>query len=33
VARQVAVKRAYELWVTPAEHDAIMRVLQHCRGP
>jgi hypothetical protein len=30
VARQVAVKSAYGLWVTPAEHDAIARVLQTC---
>lgn len=30
VARQVAVKAAYGLWVTPAEHDAIGRVLQGC---
>jgi hypothetical protein len=34
VARQVAVKQAYGLWVTPAERDAIRRVLQDCeRGP
>jgi hypothetical protein len=34
VARQVVVKQAYGLWVTPAEHDAIARVLQDCeRGP
>lgn len=30
VARQVAVKRAYSLWVTPAEHDAIRSVLESC---
>ncbi|MFC8924183.1 DUF1524 domain-containing protein [Cellulosimicrobium sp. NPDC057127] len=30
VARQVAVKDAYGLWVTPAEHDAIARVLGSC---
>jgi hypothetical protein len=30
VARQVAVKMAYHLWVTPAEHDAIARVLATC---
>ncbi|MGN6608869.1 MAG: HNH endonuclease family protein [Jatrophihabitans sp.] len=30
VARQVAVKRKYHLWVTPAEHDAIARVLARC---
>jgi hypothetical protein len=32
VARQVAVKASYGLWVTPAERDAIARVLQTCRG-
>jgi hypothetical protein len=30
VARQVAVKAAYGLWVTSAEHDAIARVLDTC---
>jgi hypothetical protein len=30
VARQVAVKIGYNLWVTQAEHDAIFRVLQDC---
>jgi hypothetical protein len=30
VARQVDVKAAYGLWVTPAEHDAIARVLADC---
>lgn len=30
VARQVAVKAEYGLWVTPAERDAILRVLQNC---
>ena len=30
VARQVAVKARYELWVTQAEHDAIHRILQLC---
>jgi len=30
VARQVAVKRAYGLWVTAAERDAIARVLDGC---
>ena len=30
VARQVAVKAAYALWVTQAEHDAIARVLDTC---
>jgi hypothetical protein len=32
VARQVAVKAKYGLWVTPAEHDAIARVLNGCPG-
>ena len=30
VARQVAVKVSYNLWVTQAEFDAIYRVLQDC---
>ncbi|MFD6176307.1 MULTISPECIES: GmrSD restriction endonuclease domain-containing protein [unclassified Isoptericola] len=30
VARQVAVKQAYALWVTQAEHDAIESVLARC---
>ncbi|QHN42912.1 DUF1524 domain-containing protein [Candidatus Mycosynbacter amalyticus] len=30
VARQIAVKRAYSLWVTPAEQDAIAGVLDAC---
>jgi hypothetical protein len=30
VARQVAVKQAYALWVTQAEHDAVERVLSRC---
>jgi hypothetical protein len=30
VARQVAVKISYNLWVTQAEYDAIYRVLQQC---
>lgn len=30
VARQVAVKKRYRLWVTQAEKDAIMRVLAAC---
>jgi hypothetical protein len=30
VARQVAVKAAYGLWVTPAERDAMARVLDRC---
>lgn len=32
VARQLAVKHAYHLWVTPAEHAAIARVLAGCPG-
>jgi hypothetical protein len=32
VARQVAVKRTYGLWVTAAERDAIARVLASCPG-
>lgn len=30
VARQIAVKQKYVLWVTQAEHDAISRVLEAC---
>jgi hypothetical protein len=30
VARQVAVKRKYGLWVTAAERDAMARVLEDC---
>ncbi|MFF3709529.1 HNH endonuclease family protein [Streptomyces phaeochromogenes] len=32
VARQVAVKKKYELWVTAAERDAMKRVLSGCPG-
>jgi hypothetical protein len=32
VARQVAVKAKYGLWVTAAERDAIVRVLSTCPG-
>lgn len=32
VARQVEVKAHYKLWVTPAEHDAISRILSGCKG-
>jgi hypothetical protein len=32
VARQVAVKAKYALWVTAAEHDAIARLLRTCPG-
>jgi hypothetical protein len=30
VARQVAVKARWKLWVTPVEHDAMARVLARC---
>lgn len=30
VARQIAVKQKYSLWVTSAEHDAMRRVLSTC---
>ncbi len=30
VARQVSVKAAYGLWVTPAEYDAISMILEAC---
>jgi uncharacterized protein DUF1524/excalibur calcium-binding domain-containing protein len=32
VARQVAVKQRYRLWVTAAEREAITRVLRSCTG-
>ncbi len=32
VARQIAVKRKYSLWVTQAEHDAMKKVLAQCPG-
>jgi hypothetical protein len=32
VARQVGVKAKYGLWTTPAEHDAMQRVLDGCPG-
>jgi hypothetical protein len=32
VARQIAVKAKYGLWVTPAERDAMARVLATCPG-
>jgi len=32
VARQIAVKQKYELWLTQAEHDAISAVLNKCPG-
>lgn len=30
IARQIAIKAAYHLWVTPAEHDAMARILTTC---
>ena len=33
VARQVAVKARWRLWITQAEHDAMARVLSRCPGP
>lgn len=30
VARQIAVKQKYDLWVTQAEHDAISNILNTC---
>lgn len=32
VARQIAVKQKYALWVTSAEHDAMLSQLQRCPG-
>src|SRR5660398_286177 len=32
VARQAAVKTKYDLWVTQAEQDAMLRVLEACPG-
>lgn len=32
VARQIAVKQAYSLWVVPAEKVAMLRVLEQCPG-
>ena len=32
VARQISVKAAYRLWVSPAEKDAMRRVLSSCPG-
>ena len=32
VSRQITVKAEYALWVTPAEHDAMTRVLATCPG-
>jgi hypothetical protein len=33
VRRQIEVKRAYGLWLTPAEHDAMAKVLARCTRP
>ena len=30
VARQIAVKAAYRLWLTPPEKQAMLRILRHC---
>lgn len=30
IARQVAIKAAYQLWVTQAEYDAMSRILANC---
>ena len=32
VSRQIAIKKKYELWVTQAEKDAMVRVLSACPG-
>ncbi|MDB5176878.1 MAG: uncharacterized protein JWN75_546 [Candidatus Saccharibacteria bacterium] len=32
VARQIAVKSKYNLWMTQAEHDAITSILSNCPG-
>ena len=32
VAKQIQVKDLYDLWVTPAEHEAMVRVLEPCAG-
>ncbi|HSP74976.1 MAG TPA: HNH endonuclease family protein [Cryobacterium sp.] len=32
VSRQISVKATYGLWVAPAEHDAMVRVLATCPG-
>ena len=32
VARQIAIKAKYELWVTPAEHDTMAGILDTCPG-
>lgn len=32
VARQIAVKAAYRLWLTPPEKQAMLRILRACPG-
>jgi len=32
IARQIAVKQKYSLWVTQAEHDAMATILDKCQG-
>ena len=32
IARQIAIKAKYQLWVTPPERDAMLRVLASCPG-
>ncbi len=32
VARQIAIKLKYHLWVTRAEHDAISKILNNCQN-
>jgi hypothetical protein len=32
VSRQIAIKAKYQLWVTAAEKEAMLRVLQECPG-
>lgn len=32
IARQIAVKQKYRLWVTQAEHDAMVTILNKCPG-
>ena len=33
VARQIAVKVAYRLWLTPPEKQVMLRILRNCPGP
>lgn len=32
VARQIAIKIKYSLWVTPAERDVMKKILENCEG-